>query len=326
LTPAALSPTDQPMATTMSLTVVQKTEIASGIFLFALERNDRSALPPFTAGSHLLVRTPSGVARRYSLCGSSSVRDRYLIAVKREDDGGGGSRSMVQDVREGDQLSVSVPENYFPLAADATKHLLIAGGIGITPIMSMARRLSDDGADFRVIYCTRSPEATAFRAELCGPEFAGRTLLHHDEGDRARSLDVGAILAVPPDGAHVYCCGPPPLMQAVRNVTKHWPHGCVHFEDFGTSTPIAGKSFRVRLARRNVVVDVPPDISILEALRRQGIEVPSSCESGTCGTCRTRLIAGVAEHRDYVLFDEEFDTNIMICVSRAISEELTLDL
>ncbi|HTK13114.1 MAG TPA: PDR/VanB family oxidoreductase [Xanthobacteraceae bacterium] len=314
---------------TLSLKVVEKSEIAAGIFLFALERDDRAPLPPFTAGSHILVQTPGGLTRRYSLCGTPSVRDRYSIAVKREDEGGGGSRSMVEEVQTGDHLQVSEPENYFPLADDATIHILIAGGIGITPILSMARQLSEKQAPFKLIYCTRSPETTAFHADLCEPEFADRILLHHDYGDRERSLDLGAILADRPDGAHVYCCGPRPLMNAVRDMSRHWPRGTVHFEDFGTSEPVtegAEKTFRVRLARSNTVVEVPLGMSILEAVRRHGIEVPSSCESGTCGTCRTGLLAGVAEHRDYVLDDDEYDSAIMICVSRAKSDELTLDL
>lgn len=313
----------------MSLEVRRKTAIAQDIFLFELVRPDHSALPAFTAGSHLLVLTPNGLSRRYSLCNAPSERDRYMIAVKRDAAGSGGSISMVDDVAVGDRLDVSPPLNYFPLATEATACLLIAGGIGITPVLSMMRELIAKNADFRLVYCTRSPEATAFLDELSAPELAGRVLLHHDHGDHERSLAIGPIVAARTGETHLYCCGPRPLMQAVRDLTRHWPHAAVHFEDFGTSAhpeQNGEKTFSVRLARSAVTIEVPPGVSILAALRDRGITVPSSCESGTCGTCRTGLLSGKVEHRDFVLDDDEHDKAIMICISRAQSAELVLDL
>ena len=313
----------------MSLEVRQKTAIAQDIFLFELVRPDHSSLPPFTAGSHLLVLTPSGLSRRYSLCNAPSERDRYMVAVKRDAVGSGGSISMVDSVAVGDRLDVSPPLNYFPLDPEATSYLLIAGGIGITPVLSMVRELIARNADFRLVYCTRSPETTAFLDELSAPELAGRVLVHHDHGDRERSLAIGPIVAARTGETHLYCCGPRPLMQAVRDLTRHWPHAAVHFEDFGTSAhpeQNGEKTFSVRLARSGVTVEVPAGVSILAALRDRGVAVPSSCESGTCGTCRTGLLSGMAEHRDFVLDDDEQDKEIMICVSRAQSAELVLDL
>ena len=322
--------TNEPDASRMmSLTIRRKEEIALDIFLFELAPGEPGDLPAFTAGSHLLVRAPNGIERRYSLCNAPTDRARYLIAVKREPDGGGGSASMVRDTTVGRTLLVAPPLNYFPLTDDARRHVLIAGGIGITPVRAMMHELAAKGADFRLIYCTRSPETTAFLDELSDPALAGRVLIHHDHGDRARSLALGPMLADRPDGAHVYCCGPRPLMQAVRDAAKHWPSSAVHFEDFGTSVrPADGAdgAFLVRLAKDGRTVEVPAGISILEALRRQGISVPSSCESGTCGSCRTRLLAGEADHRDFVLDDDEQEGEIMICVSRARSETLTLDV
>jgi phthalate 4,5-dioxygenase reductase subunit len=313
----------------ISLEVSRKIEIAQQIFLFELMRADHQELPSFTAGSHLLVQTPGGLLRRYSLCNAPSERDRYMIAVKRDAEGGGGSISMVDQVAVGDLLRVSPPLNYFPLSAEATSYLLIAGGIGITPVLSMMHELIAKKADFKLVYCTRSPETTAFLDDLSTPELAGQILVHHDHGDRERSLEIAPLVAQRAGDAHVYCCGPRPLMQAVRDATRHWPFSAVHFEDFGTSAQPqqdGEKPFTVRLARSGVTVEVAPGVSILEALRRRDIAVPSSCESGTCGSCRTGLLAGVANHCDFVLDDDEQDQAIMICVSRARSEELVLDL
>lgn len=314
---------------TMSLRVLEKTQIAQDIFLFTLARDDGAELPAFGAGAHIVVQTPNGLSRRYSLCSSPSDRDHYMIAVKREAGGGGGSISMIDDVSAGDSLTVSHPENYFALSEDARTHLLIAGGIGITPIMAMARQLEERGVDYRLIYCVRSPEHAAFGDELTTGVLSERALLHCDYGDRQQSLDLTALLANRDSEAHVYCCGPRGLMSAVREAAHHWPAKTVHFEDFGTSDQLDAtdeRTFRVRLARSGDVVEVPPGQSILDVLKRHGYDVPSSCESGTCGTCRTALLAGVADHRDYVLDDSEHGTNIMICVSRAVSDELTLDL
>jgi phthalate 4,5-dioxygenase reductase subunit len=313
----------------LSLRIARKAEIAEGIFLFELVPTVAGDLPEFAAGSHVLVEAPNGMVRRYSLCNAPSERNRYSIAVKREDGGEGGSLSMVRDTGEGDTLKVSAPANYFRLASDAEHHLLVAGGIGITPILAMARHLLKTGGDFKLIYCSRSPEATAFLDELADPAFAGRVHVHHDHGDRSNSLDVASLVAERPEGAHVYCCGPRPLMQAVREATRHWPFAVVHFEDFGTSpieNPIGEQPFLIKLMKSGETLEVPPKMTILETLRHHGIAVPSSCESGTCGACRTRLLDGVADHRDYVLDEDEHDSNIMICVSRARSRMLALDI
>ena len=314
---------------TLALTVTDKREIADDIFLFELRHENGGALPPFTAGAHLLVHTPAGIARRYSLCNAPAERDRYVIAVKRDAAGGGGSLSMARDVHVATTLEVSPPLNYFPLANDASRYLLIAGGIGITPMRAMMAELAARDAQFDVVYCTRSPESTAFLDELRTDEFAARVRVHHDFGDRAQSLDIAPLVAERRGDTHLYCCGPRPLMQAVRDATSHWPSSAVHFEDFGTSAHenVAGdKPFTVRLARSGGCVNVAPGETILDALRANGIDTPSSCEAGTCGSCRTRLLAGEADHRDFVLDEDEQVTEIMICVSRACSAELLLDI
>lgn len=313
----------------MPMRVVGKTAIATDVVLFELAHRDGAPLPPFSAGAHVTVLTPNGLTRRYSLCNGPAQTDRFLLAVKREPQGQGGSASMIEQVQCGDELLSSAPQNYFSLDDEASSHLLIAGGIGITPILSMLRELQARGADFKLIYLARNPEFTAFREELHAPELAGRVLLHHDHGDLSRALDLSPWLANPREGTHLYCCGPRGLMHSVREQTRAWPAGSVHFEDFGGSEPqqqSQDRPFTVKLARSGRTVPVPAGMSILEALRRQNIPVPSSCEGGTCGTCRTGLVSGIAEHRDYVLDEDEQDREIMICVSRAVSPELELDL
>ncbi len=304
--------------------------LADGIVAFELVSPDGGELPPFTAGAHLSVRVPNGSIRRYSLCNDPAERDRYVIAVKREAQGRGGSISLVDGTRVGDLLPVSAPRNDFPLAEDADHHIFIAGGIGITPILSMIHRLRATGGSFSLYYCTRSPAVTAFREALTAPDLAGAVRLHHDGGDPACALDLWPVVETRRRNAHLYCCGPRPMMQAVRDMTGHWPHTAVHFEDFGTSPATPGASedrpFTVRLAHSGRTVEVPAGVSILEALRAEGLCLPSSCESGSCGACLTGLADGEADHRDLVLSPDERSSHIIICVSRARSGTLTLDL
>ncbi|HZT26544.1 MAG TPA: PDR/VanB family oxidoreductase [Pseudolabrys sp.] len=311
----------------MALAVTRADRIADGIHLFELREPAGGELPRFSAGAHIAIRTPNGLMRKYSLCNDPAERDRYQVAIKREDNGRGGSISLIDSVKAGDRLMVTPPVNDFGLPPRAQDFLFIAGGIGITPIMAMIRELSAQGKRFRLYYCTRSPETTAFAQELSAPEFAGRVTIHHDQGEAARSLDLKPVLAERRNREHLYCCGPRPLMEAVRRMTDHWSPTAVHFEAFSeaeTHKP-DDKPFRVRLARTGKVLEVPIDKTVLEVLREAGLEVPSSCETGTCGTCRTKLLAGEADHRDLVLAEHERADTIMICVSRAHSGEITLD-
>jgi phthalate 4,5-dioxygenase reductase subunit len=248
-----------------------------------------------------------------------------VIAVKREASGRGGSESLIRDVAEGSQVPVSAPANNFALAKSPAGYLFIAGGIGITPIMAMIRQLTASGGRFKLYYCTRSSGVTAFRDELSAPELRGKVKIHHDGGDLAKALDLWPVVEKPQ--GHLYCCGPRGLMQAVRDMTGHWSPSAVHFEAFTEAAEAKpdDKPFTVRLARSGETIAVPVGKTILEALRDHGLDVPSSCESGTCGTCRTRLISGEADHRDLALADDERATNIMVCVSRARSGELVID-
>jgi len=308
------------------LQVARAEPLARGIHLFELRDPGGAPLAPFTAGAHVAVTAPNGSLRKYSLCNDPQESDRYVIAVKRDPAGRGGSLSLVDDTRVGDLLQVGPPHNTFELSEKAAQYLLIAGGIGITPIMAMARRLAAIGKRFRLVYLTRSPGETAFAAELQCEPFHGRVTLHHDGGDPARAFDLWPLLEKP--NGQLYCCGPRGLLGAVRDMTGHWSRLAVHFESFVDAAAGARREdrpFTVVLARSGDRIEVPVGVSNLEALRARGFEAPSSCESGTCGTCRTRLVAGVADHRDLVLTEEEQAANIMICVSRAATPEIAID-
>ena len=310
------------------LRVTRKQSIATDITLFELAHPEGQELPAFTAGAHITVQTPIGMRRSYSLCGDPEQTTTWQIAVKRDAKGRGGSQSMVDNVQTGDLLPTLPWVNLFELNETAASYIFVAGGIGITPILSMMRRLlSQDRTDFKLYYCTRDAAGTAFMDELHAPELAGKVKVHHDHGDPAKALDLWPVFERP-SNAHVYCCGPQGLMDSVRDMTGHWPSERIHFESFGVAqTGFAeNKIFDVVLQKSGTRMTVPTEQSILEVLRACGHVVSSSCESGTCGSCRTGLIAGEAEHRDMVLRPDEHTHQIMVCVSRAKSTELVLDL
>ena len=307
------------------LTIAGKRMLTPDICELSLARADGSALEPFEPGAHLGIETPSGAMRQYSLVNDGRAPNRYVIACKREPDSRGGSRSLVEETRTGGHLRVDAPANSFPLTP-AAGYLLIAGGIGIAPIIAMANRLDDEGLPFRLIYCARSASETAYLDESRA-RFGDRLILHHDGGRADAYYDFWDHFAEPSD-IRVYCCGPKPLMEEIRGVSGHWPEGRIRFEDFRPVEAVRpdDRPFEVVLERSGRTVRVPGEVSILEAFRAAGIAAPSSCESGVCGTCRTRLLAGDADHRDRVLMDEERGRYIMLCVSRAKSGALTLDL
>ena len=317
----------------MQLLVRSITLEAKGIHTYELVDPAGAALPPFTAGSHIDVKLAGNFIRQYSLCNDPRDRHRYVIGVLNVTGGRGGSKAMHESVHVGDLLNISAPRNNFSLAQDASRHVLLAGGIGVTPMMAMVESLSARGADFSLLVCSRSPELTAFRDRLKPHAKAGRVVFHHDEGDPARGLDVVAALREHEPGTHLYCCGPGGLMKAVEAATAHWPAGTVHFEFF--SAPVAAAAplrqadrpdiFQVRLASNGAVYTVPPDRSIVEVLRENGVECETSCEAGICGTCRTRYLEGSPEHHDFLLSDEEHEEFVLICCARSQSDMLVLD-
>jgi len=309
----------------LNMRVSARRELTEHICEFTLEPVGDVDLPGFTPGAHLTIETPSGAMRRYSLVNDGTSPDKYVIAIKREDASRGGSMSMHDEATEGTELRVSAPENTFELT-EAKEYLLIAGGIGVTPIYAMGQHLAREDMPYKVIYCTRSEEETAYLGEI-KELFGDRLTLHHDGGDIREVYDFWDHFEEPKN-MKVYCCGPAPMLEEIESISGHWPEGRVIFEDFKPVEVVRedDTAFDVKLEKSGKTVRVPEDRSILEALRDVGIATVSSCESGTCGTCKTRLVSGNADHRDMVLMDDEKCDYIMICVSRSKGEELVLDL
>jgi vanillate monooxygenase ferredoxin subunit len=289
-------------------------------------------LPPFSAGSHVDVHVPGGITRQYSLCNDPAESHRYLIGVLKDPASRGGSEAMHTRVKEGDALTIGAPKNLFPLAHEARRSLLLAGGIGITPILCMAERLAAAGAEFEMHYCTRSPSRTAFRHRIQASTFEPRVQFHFDDGDAAQKLDLAVLLGTPVAGTHLYVCGPKGFMDAVLGTarTKGWAEAQLHYEFF-SADPVklaTDNSFLVTLASSGKVIKVAMDQTVVQALAAAGVEVPTSCEQGVCGTCLTRVVSGEPDHRDMYLTPEEHAANqqFLACCSRAKSAMLVLDL
>lgn len=317
---------------TLNVRVARKAVEAEGICSFELVSADGAPLPAFSAGSHIDMQLPGGLTRQYSLCNDPTETHRYLIAVLRDAASRGGSAAMHDAVNEGDSLTISTPKNHFALAHEAGSHLLLAGGIGITPLLCMAERLANVGAAFEMHYCTRSRPRTAFVERIARSAFAARVQFHHDDGAPEQRLDIAALLAERPGGRHLYVCGPKGFMDAVLGAARAqgWPESQLHYEFFSADVaPVAGDaSFEVQLASSGRIVVVPADRSVVQALAEAGVTVATSCEQGVCGTCLTRVIEGEPEHRDLYLTPEEqaAGDQFLPCCSRARSARLVLDL
>lgn len=320
------------MSAELQVRVARKLPEAEGICSFELQAVDGRPLPAFSAGSHVDVQVPGGFVRQYSLCNDPGESHRYLIAVLKDPASRGGSAAMHDRVQQGDVLTISAPKNHFALAHDAAEHLLLAGGIGITPLLCMAERLAVTGAAFELHYATRSRARTAFVDRIAASGFAPRVHFHFDDGDAGQRLDLLTLLAAPRPGRHLYVCGPQGLMDAVLGGARAagWPEAQLHWEFFGAA-PTASASdggFEVQLASSGRIIPVAADQTVAQALEAAGVIVPTSCEQGVCGTCLTRVLDGVPDHRDLYLTPEEQAANDQFtpCCSRAKSPRLVLDL
>jgi vanillate O-demethylase ferredoxin subunit len=317
----------------MTLVVAKKWREAADVHGFELADPEGRELPPFTAGAHVDIEIAPGLVRQYSLCNDPRRRDCYQIAVLRETSGRGGSSALIERIEAGDTLKVSEPRNHFGLEPSARRTLLIAGGIGITPILCMAERLAHAGAPFELHYAARSQASAAFIERIGSSAFADRARLYFSEGPKAARLDLDALLADPVPGAHLYVCGPARLIEAALAAAKAkgWPSSRVHREFFA---PPEGEdhgpaeAFEVGIASSGQVIAVPADRTATQALAEHGIEVATSCEQGVCGTCVTRVLEGVPDHRDFYLTADEQAANdqMTLCCSRARTRRLVLDL
>ena len=311
--------------------VASKHGEALDICSFELVDAGGDPLPAFSAGSHVDVRTAAGPVRQYSLCNDPRESNRYQIAVLRDPASRGGSVAM-HSLEVGQTLRISDPKNHFPLAHDARLSLLFAGGIGITPILCMAEHLAAVGADFRLHYCTRSTERTAFAGRIARSAFRDRVSFHHDDGPAARRLDAQAAIGKPAPGRHLYVCGPTGFMEWILGTARAlgWPEDRLHREYFAAAPTRsdADDTFEVQIASTGRVVRVAKDESVVAALAAIGVQVEVSCEQGVCGTCLTRVLDGTPDHRDLYMTPEEQARNDRFtpCCSRAKSARLVLDL
>lgn len=322
----------QSSQTMFEVRVTRKQVEAIDICTYELVDPNGKVLPSFSAGSHIDVEVRPGLIRQYSLCNDPAENHRYLIGVLRDPASRGGSVAMHDSVKEGDLIRISAPKNHFALAHDAKQSLLLAGGIGVTPILCMAERLAKIGSDFEMHYCTRSKERTAFLGRIEESDFSWRVHLHFDDGAADQKLDIKSLLAAPAANRHLYVCGPGGFLDFVIESAKQmgWGSQQVHYEYFAAKTDpdAVSNAFSVKLASSGRVITVAEDKTVLAALADAGISVPCSCEQGVCGTCLTRVLEGEPDHRDLFLTDAERESNdqFLPCCSRSKSSLLVLDL
>lgn len=315
----------------MTVTVAKKVIEAEDIAVFELADPTGADLPPFSAGSHIDVEVAPGLVRQYSLCNNPSERSRYVIGVLKDPATRGGSAGM-HAILQSAQIRISEPRNHFALESSATRSVLLAGGIGVTPILCMAERLGHLGADFEMHYCTRSPARTGFRERIADSPYAERVHFHFDDGDAAQKLDIDAALGSPDTGAHIYVCGPSGFIDHVLKAAanKGFVDTHVHREYFtaGTAPLKDGAAFQIQLSSSGQVLEVPADRSVLDVLRDVGVDLPSSCEQGVCGTCVVRVLQGVPDHRDFYFDPAEQmkGDQFTPCCSRSKTALLVLDL
>lgn len=316
----------------LQVRVARKASETIDISTFELVSLDGQPLPAFSAGSHIDVHLPNGLTRQYSLCNDPSEGHRYLIGVLRDPASRGGSQAMHERVQAGDVLHISAPKNHFPLAHEAKYSVLLAGGIGVTPILCMAERLAVTGAPFEMHYCTRSPGRTAFHERIAASRFASQVRFHFDDGAADQKLTPGPLLAALKPGVHLYVCGPKGFMDWLLGAARAagWPAAQLHYEFFGAEVAVSedDASFEVKLASSGKVVVVPKGQTVVRALSLAGVEIATSCEQGVCGTCLTRVLEGVPDHKDMYLTPEEQAANDQFtpCCSRSKSHRLVLDL
>ncbi|WP_043201771.1 PDR/VanB family oxidoreductase [Pseudomonas putida] len=311
--------------------VVRKREIqGADVVVLDLGRADGAALPAFEAGAHVDIHVAPGLVRQYSLCSDPADASVYRLGVLKDPASRGGSAGVHEALVEGREVQISAPRNLFPLAAGATRSILLGGGIGITPMIAMAHALHQQGADFELHYCGRSRSRSAFLEVLATAPFAAQVFTHFDDEAPAQRLNLADVLGAGLPGTHLYTCGPSGFMDWVIAGARQqgYAEEYIHKEYFQVEVDATGQGFEVVAARSNKTVQVAEGQTILDALAQVGIRIDISCEQGVCGTCMCEVLEGEPDHRDVYLTDEEKAANdqILVCCSRARSNKLVLDI
>ncbi len=326
---ASVAQTPAPAQTAEELIEVRLTAIryaARDTNIYEFTRSDGKPFPPYEPGAHIDLHLPNGIVRQYSLIEAEPDPLTYTIAVKRDPASRGGSRYVHDELRVGKRLTIAGPRNNFPLVKTASHVILLAGGIGITPIWCMVQQLQKLGRSWKLYYACRSRADMAFLDAL---ERMPSSQFHFDDEAAGTFLNVAAIASAAPKDAHLYCCGPTPMLKAFESATASWPRDQIHVEYFTPKQePAKTGGFIVELARSGKEFVIPQGKSILQVLLDAGVDVDYSCELGICGACEQRVISGIPEHRDAILTEEEQASNskVMICCAGCKSDRLVLDL
>lgn len=315
----------------MTARIAGRKQEADGIISLLLEADSGTPLPAYEAGAHIDVDLGGGFVRQYSLCSTPALTQSglYRLGILLDPRTRGGSGKAHAELHEGKTLRIGQPRNLFRLAPEARQSILLAGGIGITPLLAMAYALQGRRQSFSLHYAVRSLERAAFRDEI-RQAFPDQAVIHADDADGAPSLDLAGIVGKADPRAHIYCCGPAGFIDHAVEIarTAQWPEAQIHLERFSADNARPGQDFSIVTARSGVEVRVAGDQSILQALLDAGLDIPFSCETGVCGTCICPVIDGIPDHRDQFLTDAEKTRNdsIAVCCSRARSPRLILDI
>lgn len=317
----------------IDVVVADVTPRAEGIATWEFRRPDGGDLPRFAAGAHIDLHLANGLVRSYSLANSQDDTDRYVVGINKDPNSRGGSRWIHEQLKAGDKLKISAPRNHFPLEENADKVVLIAGGIGITPMWSMIQRLESLGRDWELHYSTRLPAMCSFRAELEALEARkpGRVHFNFDQEPGGRMIDLKDVIAKAPATTHFYCCGPVPMLKAYEEAAAALgrPSAQVHLEYFAAKEGAAlDGGYTVVCKKSGEELEVQPGKTILDAMLMAGVEIEYSCFEGVCGTCEVKVLEGVPDHRDSVLTPEQKarGDRLLVCCSGSKTPRLVLDI
>ncbi len=311
----------------LDVVITKRDDAATDVVSLELSAIDGCELPVYETGAHIDVFVKSGLVRQYSLTGDATDRSKYRLGILLDPNSRGGSAEIHAQFREGQQIRIGHPRNNFPIQK-AAHTILFAGGIGVTPMLSMAYALEAQGASWELHYCGRTSDRLAFQHEMA--RFGDNVKIHVDDGSKDQALDIKVVLQDSSSERHLYVCGPNGFMDFVVDAAQQngWQAECVHLERFGAEVNTDGEPFTVVAKKSGISFDVAPGETINDKLAENGIDVPVSCQSGVCGTCLTRVVEGVPDHRDFVQTDMEKASNqkITVCCSRSKSKTLVLDI